>query len=112
MDDRGLAALVETMQVRHRRIEREKGIERQRRRPAVQHQRAIAAQGDPVGIANGCDRTQSVERAAQDDDEQARIASLGAGDPRHLAPSEQRTGTDQKLATRRQVIDDAHAHLL
>ena len=86
--DGRLLRLVEPMQVRHRRIEREEAVERQRRRLAVEHQRALAAQADPVGITDGRDRTEAVERAAQHDDEQARIAALGPRQPGHLAPRE------------------------
>ena len=96
--DRGLLRLVEPVQVRHRRIEREERIERQRRRLAVEHQRAVAAQADPVGIADRRDRAQAVERAAQDDDEQARIAALGARQPRHLASM--RTARRRRAAPR------------
>ena len=47
MHDGGRAGLVEAMQVRHRRIEREEGIERQRRRLAVERERLVAAQARP-----------------------------------------------------------------
>ena len=90
--------LEETMQVRHRWIEREEGIERQRRRLTVEQQRAIPAQGDPVGIADRGHGTQPVERAPQHDDEHARIATFGAGELRHLRPGKQGAGADQRLA--------------
>jgi hypothetical protein len=55
------------MQVGHRRIEREEGVERQRRRLAVERERLVAAQRDPIRIAHGRDRREPVERAAQYD---------------------------------------------
>ena len=101
--DGGLLRLVEPVQVRHRRIEREEGIERQRRRPAVEHQRPIAAQADPVGIADRRHGAQPVERAPQHDDEHARIAAFGARQLGHLGPGEQGAGADQRLAAAGQM---------
>ena len=113
VDDGRLLRLVEPVQVRHRRIEREEAVERQRRRLAVEHQRAIAAQADPVGIADRRHRAESIERAAQHDDEQARIAALGARQPRHLAPGKQRAGAEQRFAAAGQMSGaEGHAHLL
>jgi len=43
MHDGRRAGFVEPMQVGHRRIEREEGIERQRRRLAVEGERLVAA---------------------------------------------------------------------
>ena len=53
MHDGGGARLVEPMQVRHRRIEREEGIERQRRRRAVERERLVAAQPTQSGSPTG-----------------------------------------------------------
>ncbi len=110
--DGRLLRLVEPVQVRHRGIEREEAVERQRRRLAVEHERAVAAQADPVGIADGGDRTEAIERAPQHNDEHARIAALGAREPRHLAPREQAACADQRLATSWQMVAKGHAHLL
>ena len=87
--DRGLPVPVQPMQVRHRGIEREERIERQRRGLAVEHERLVAAQFHPVGIADRRDRREPVERAAQDDGEHARIAPLGAREPGQKRPGEQ-----------------------
>ena len=84
--DRRLLRLIETMQVRHRRIEREERIERQRRRLAVEHERLVAAQLHPIRIADRRHRRQPVERAAQHDREKARIAAFGAREPSADAP--------------------------
>src|SRR6202795_3665817 len=69
MHDGGLLRLVEPMQVRHRGIEREEAVERQCRCLAVEHQRPVAAQADPVGVADRRYRTEAIERAPEDDDE-------------------------------------------
>ena len=81
MHDGRRAGLVEPVQVRHRRIEREEGIERQRRRLAVERERLVAAQPHPVRIADRRDRRKPVERAAQHDHQQARIAALARARP-------------------------------
>ena len=103
MHDRRRAGLVEPVQVRHRRIEREEGIERQRRRLAVEPERLVAAQPGPVGIADRRDRREPIERAAQHDHQQARIAALRARDFRQIGPGEQRAGGEQQLAAGRSV---------
>jgi hypothetical protein len=92
-------------------MEREECGQRQRRCRAVEHKSPIAAQADPVGIADRCHRAQSIESAPQHDDKQARIAALGSCQPWHLAPCEQRTGAEQGLATTGQMVE-RHAHLL
>ena len=108
MHDGRLLRLEETMQVRHRRIEREEGIERQRWRLAIEQQRAIAAQGDPVGIADRRHGTQPVERAPQHDHQHARIATFRTGELRHLRPGKQGAGADQRLAAAGQVKARGH----
>ena len=99
------------MQVRHRGIEREEGIERQRRRLAVEHQRLVAAQLHPVGIADRRDRREAVERAAQDDGEHARIAPFGARELRQERPGEQHAGSGEQFAACRGMEASWH-HLL
>jgi hypothetical protein len=86
------------VQIGHRRVEREEAVERQGLRFAVEGQRTVAAQADPVGIADRRHRAEAVERAAQQDDEQARIAPFGPRQLRHLAPGKQRAGAEQRLA--------------
>src|SRR5260370_1154740 len=111
VNDRCLLRLVKPMQVRHRGIEREERIERQRRCLAVEHQRAIAAQADPVGVADRRHRAEAIERAPEHDDEQARIAALGACALGHLRPRKQRAGADQRLAAAMQMAAKSHGHL-
>jgi hypothetical protein len=98
MHDRRGARLVHAVQVRHRRIERKERIERQRRGLAVEREAPVAAQRHPVRIADRGDRGQAIERAAQHDHQQARIAALGARDLRQIGPGEQRAGGEQQLA--------------
>ena len=57
-------------------------------------------------------RAEAIERAPQHNDEHARIAALGACEPRHLAPGEQAAGAEQRLAARWQMVAKGHAHLL
>src|SRR5882762_8389413 len=110
--DGSLLCIVHSVQVRHRGIEREKCIQRQRGCLAVEHQGPISAQADPVGVADRCDRTQSIERAPQHDDEHARIAARRPRKPGHLAPCKQSTGAEQRFATAGQVVAKGHGHLL
>jgi hypothetical protein len=110
--DRGLLCLVQPVEVRHRGIEREECIERQRLRLAIEHQRPIAAQANPVGVTDRRNRPQPIQRASEHDDQQARITALGPRQPWHLAPCEQRTGAQQSFATVGQMGMESHAHLL
>jgi hypothetical protein len=59
-DDR-LPRPVEAMQMGHCGIEREKTIERQRWCRALELERIVAAQPDPVGISDGRDGGQAIE---------------------------------------------------
>jgi hypothetical protein len=88
--DDGLAGLIESVQVRHRRIEGKESIERQSRRLAIEPERIVAAQLGPIGIADRRDRRESIERPAQHDGEEARVAAFRPRDPRHERPGEQR----------------------
>jgi len=64
VDDNRLIGLEQAMQVRHRRIQRKKIGELERRRLAVWHQRIVAAQCGPIRIADWRDGRKSVESAA------------------------------------------------
>ena len=105
-----LLRLVQPMKVRHCRIECEERIERQCRRFAVEHEGTIAAQTDPVGIANRRNHAKPVESTTQDDNENAGIAAFGARQFGCVRPSEQGTGADQHLAPRGQM-QECHDHL-
>src|SRR5262249_53516391 len=74
--------------------------------------RAIAAQADPVGIAHGRDRAEPIERAPQDDHEQARIAALGAREARDLRPRKQGAGAEEHIAAGQHMRGQAHDHPL
>ena len=105
MHDHGLPRLIEPVQVRHRGIEREERVERQRRRLAVKQQRLVAAQLHPVGIADRGDGGEPVERAAQDDGEHARVAPFGARELRQERPGKQHAGSDEEFASCRGMHD-------
>ena len=87
--DDGVLCPVEPVQIWHCGIERKKGIERQRWRPSIQHERLIPAQADPVGIANRCNSTKSVESPAKNNYEHARITALRARKLGDLGPGKQ-----------------------
>ena len=52
------------MQIRHSRIKREKVVELERWGFAVERQRVVATQRQPICIANRCDGSKAVQRAA------------------------------------------------
>ena len=64
------------VQVRHRRIERKEIIELERRGFAIQRQRIFGAEREPIRIADRSHRRKSVQRAAKNDREKARVATL------------------------------------
>ena len=101
MHDRRLLGLIEAVQIWHRRIEREERIERQCRRLAIEHQRAVAAQFDPIRVADRRRDREPVKRAPQHDDQDTRIAALGARQPRRVRPGEQCARANQKVPSRR-----------
>ena len=103
MHDGGVTLLVEPVHVGHRGVEREEGIERQPRLLALERERVVAAQVDPVGIADRRHRGKPVEATAQHDGEKARVAAFRAREPRHEGPGEQHAGTAQQLASGRGV---------
>ncbi len=105
MHDDRLSLAVEPMQVRHRRVEREEIVEHERRRLALRRQRRFAAQRKPGRIARRRDRRQTIERAAQDDRQEPRIAALGASDARHEGPCEQRAAAKQRRAPGHGMVD-------
>jgi hypothetical protein len=86
---------IHAVQVRHRRIEREVVVELKRGRLAVERQSVVAAQRDPVRIADRRDCGETVERTAQHDGEKTRIAAFCPCQSRRIGPSEQRTGGQQ-----------------
>ena len=96
------------MQVRHRRIEREHGVEREPRRLARKRERLVAAQRDPIRVADRRDRRKPVERTAQHDHQQARIAAFGERNPRQMRPRKQRAGREQQLPSGWSMQVDGH----
>jgi len=103
VNDGCLSRLIEVVQVGHRRIEGEEAVERQRLGVAVELECIVAAQLDPVGIADRRHRGEPIECAAQHDGEEARVAAFGAGDARHMGPGKQRARAEQQLAAGRGV---------
>ena len=111
MHDGGLAGLIEPVQVRHRRIERKEGIERERGLLALERERVVAPQLGPIGIADRRDRGEAVERTAQHDREEARVAAFGARDARHEGPGEQHARAPQQIAPGHGMGSCRHDHL-
>jgi hypothetical protein len=92
-----LAGLVEPMQVRHCWIAREETVERQGWRCAIELEGVVAAQLHPIGIADRRHGGKPVERAAQHDGEEARIAAFRA---RSWARRPRRTARPSQAAAR------------
>jgi len=69
------------VQVWHSRIERKKIIEFQRRHFSIQCERIVAPQREPIRIADRGHRGQPIQRAAKNDCEKTRVATLS---PREL----------------------------
>ncbi len=116
MHHNGLTGLVEPMQVRHCRIEREETIERQGWRRAIELEGVVAPQLHPIGVADRRHGGKPVERAAQHDGEETRIAAFSARDLGHEGPGEQRARAKQQLAAgcgvkTRDGKPDGHDHL-
>ncbi len=87
--DRRLPRLIEAVQVRHRRVQREKAVERHRRGLAVGGQRLFAAQLGPIGIADRRDDRKPIEPAAQT--QSSETAGRGPRRGRCAAPQPRRT---------------------
>ena len=95
-----LLGVIEAGEIGHRRIEAEETVERQRRMRAVPAQRQRAMQIGIIGIADRRDRGEPVERAAQDDDDEPRIARVAAALAQRgmLAAGEGRAGGAEQRA--------------
>jgi hypothetical protein len=76
MDDARVPGAIKPMQVRHRRVEGKEAVERQGRGLAVEPKHFVAAQRHIVWVADRCDRGEAVERAAQHDHEESRVAAF------------------------------------
>ena len=66
--------LIEPRECRHGRIQREEAIERKARAVAGRGKRQCAMQQRIIGIADRRYRRQSIKRAAQNDDDDARVS--------------------------------------
>ena len=105
-----LLGAVEPAEILHRWVQREEAVERQRGVRAVERQGEFAVQLDVFGIADRPDRREAVERAAQDDDDEAGIAGARrARGARQVRRGEHRAGGAEEAAA---VETCGHAHLL
>ena len=115
VSDQRALLLIETGENRHRRIEREKAVERKTGVIANRRQRQRAMKQRVIGIANWRDRCEAIERAAQNDHHDARIARAGGAEG--LGRVRRREGDRQALQRRaaredRRGNEKPHAHLL
>ena len=112
MDDERLLFRVKPGEGLHRWVQAEEAVERQRRMRALALQGELAVQIRIVGIAKRADDGKTIQRAAQDDDDEPRIARAGCA-----RPSRQVGGGEDRSLTRRESVDGSdaearHAHLL
>jgi hypothetical protein len=91
-------------------VEAEERVQRQRGMLAVPAQRQFAMQRGIVGIADRRDCRQAVERAAQDDHDEARVARVGgAGERGNGGGGEQRAaGAEQRAARQAWRLAERH----
>ena len=112
-DQRALL-LIEAGENGHRRIEREKAVERKTGVLANRRQRQRAMQQRVIGIANRRDRRQTIERAAQNDHHDARIARAGGADGPGVKAAAKETDSPRSAARRedRRGNEKPHDYLL
>src|SRR5262249_8442446 len=84
------------VQIWHRWIEREEIVELECRCLAVERQRIVAAQRNPIRISNRSHCREPVERTAQHDRKKARVAPFGARELRQIRPGEGGDGGEHK----------------
>ena len=86
---------------RHRGMQREEGIQHERRMRAIGRKRDRSVQAGVIGIADRSDRGKTVQRAAQDHDDQARIAAVGgAREFRQISPGGKGGAAEQQRSAR------------
>ena len=112
MHDGRLAGLVQPVQVGHRRIEREEGVERQRRRLAVERERRSPRSSHPVGVADRRHRGEPVEAprstmARKRGSRPSARASFGRNGQANSTPE-----PSEQLAAGRGMEASRHGHLL
>ncbi len=78
MDDQRLLLGIEPGEIRHGRVQNEEAVQRQAGIRPVLGQRDAFPQGGIIGIGHRRSSGQAVQRPAQDDGEQARIARPAA----------------------------------
>ena len=98
MNDDRLVRFEHTGEIRHCRIEGEEIVELECRRLALERQRIVAAQRNPIRVSHRGHRGEPVERAAQHDRKKARVSPFGPREPRDIAPGEQRPRGEQQFS--------------
>jgi hypothetical protein len=101
VNDRGAFVFVHPREFRHRRMQREERIEHDRGARPIRSQRNRAMQAGVIGIAHRRHGGEAIQRAAQDDDDQPRIAAVrGAREFRQIGPGGERGAAEQQCAPR------------
>ena len=101
VNHRRLLLAIHPRKFRHRRMQRKEIVERQRRVRPARRQRDRTMQAGIVRIANRRDGGEPIQRAAQDDDHQPRIAAVGgAREFRQIGPRRKGGAAEQQRASR------------
>ncbi len=99
MDHRRMFFLIHPCEFRHRGMQRKEGIQRCRCVRAIGGQRDRTMQAGIIGVADRRHGGEAVERAAQDHDNQPRVAPVGgAGEFRQIGPGCERCAAEQQRA--------------
>jgi hypothetical protein len=102
MDHRGLLLAVHPREFRHRRMQREERIQHQRGVGSAGRQRDRAVQAGIIRVADRGDGRKAVQCAAQDDDDQTRIAPIGGTrEFRQISPGRKGSAAEQHRTARR-----------
>ena len=113
VDDERLARVVKAREIRHRRMEAEEVVEPRGRGVAIPAQRERAVQAGVFGIADRRDGRKPVERAAQHDDDEPRVARAGrARKARDRGIGEARAGAGEEAPSWDQRKRKRHGYLL
>ena len=88
MHDCRVPVAIELMQAWHRRVQREQVVQPQTRRRTVQSKGILTAQFSPLRIAHRRYNGKAIERTAQHDRKQPRVAAFRSREARELGPGE------------------------
>jgi hypothetical protein len=101
MDNCGMLFLVHPREFRHRRMQREEGVQHHCGVRSVGGKRDRPMQAGIVRVADRRHGGKAIERAAQNDDDQPRVAAVGgAGEFRQIGPGGERGAAEQQRASR------------